>query len=145
VAAALAQDRAIRGKTNGASGSGGNTRGNAGGQGGAPPAHGCSFTGFMKCGPIQFHGNEGAVELCYWFEKTEIATLGLDVVNGKSWTDMRKMMMEELCPDEELALLCPEAVPNEKKKVELYIKGLPENIKGKQLPLGLLCSMKLSE
>ncbi|GJX84869.1 putative reverse transcriptase domain-containing protein [Tanacetum coccineum] len=30
----------------------------------------------------------------------------------------------------ELALLCPEAVPSEKKKVELYIKGLPENIKG---------------
>ncbi|GJU26497.1 putative reverse transcriptase domain-containing protein, partial [Tanacetum coccineum] len=30
----------------------------------------------------------------------------------------------------ELALLCPEAVLTEKKKVELYIKGLPENIKG---------------
>nr|GEY43250.1 putative reverse transcriptase domain-containing protein [Tanacetum cinerariifolium] len=26
----------------------------------------------------------------------------------------------------ELALLCPDVVPNEKKKVELYIKGLPE-------------------
>ncbi|GKB26330.1 putative reverse transcriptase domain-containing protein [Tanacetum coccineum] len=30
----------------------------------------------------------------------------------------------------ELALLCPDTVPNEKKKVELYIKGLPEIIKG---------------
>ncbi|GJU90952.1 putative reverse transcriptase domain-containing protein [Tanacetum coccineum] len=30
----------------------------------------------------------------------------------------------------ELALLCPDAVPTEKKKVELYIKGLPEIIKG---------------
>nr|GEW83727.1 putative reverse transcriptase domain-containing protein [Tanacetum cinerariifolium] len=30
----------------------------------------------------------------------------------------------------ELALLCPDAVPNEKKKVELYIKGLPKIIKG---------------
>nr|GFB81604.1 hypothetical protein [Tanacetum cinerariifolium] len=30
----------------------------------------------------------------------------------------------------ELALLCPDAFPNEKKKVELYIKGLPEIIKG---------------
>ncbi|GJV61914.1 hypothetical protein Tco_1468014 [Tanacetum coccineum] len=29
-----------------------------------------------------------------------------------------------------LALLCPDAVPTEKKKVELYIKGLPEIIKG---------------
>nr|GEV38923.1 putative reverse transcriptase domain-containing protein [Tanacetum cinerariifolium] len=30
----------------------------------------------------------------------------------------------------ELALLCPDVVPNEKKKVELYVKGLPEIIKG---------------
>nr|GEY81342.1 putative reverse transcriptase domain-containing protein [Tanacetum cinerariifolium] len=30
----------------------------------------------------------------------------------------------------ELALLCPDVVPNEKKKVELYIKGLSEIIKG---------------
>nr|GFB61799.1 putative reverse transcriptase domain-containing protein [Tanacetum cinerariifolium] len=30
----------------------------------------------------------------------------------------------------ELALLCPDAVLNEKKKVELYIKGFPEIIKG---------------
>nr|GEX83628.1 reverse transcriptase domain-containing protein [Tanacetum cinerariifolium] len=30
----------------------------------------------------------------------------------------------------ELVLLCPEAVPTEKKKFEAYIKGLPENIKG---------------
>ncbi|GJR72166.1 putative reverse transcriptase domain-containing protein [Tanacetum coccineum] len=149
--------------------------GPAGGPAAAPVARECSFMGFMKCGPTQFHGNEGAVELCRWFEKIEsvfgisecaerskvkfaaatlqgraltwwnsqVATLGLDVVNGKSWTDMRKMMMEEFCPDEEvqrlenelrslklrdtniaaytqrfneLALLCPEAVPTEKKK-----------------------------
>nr|GEU53367.1 putative reverse transcriptase domain-containing protein [Tanacetum cinerariifolium] len=75
---------------------------------------------------------------------------------------MRKMMMEELYHSEEiqrlenklrilklrdtnipaytqrfneLALLCPKAVPSDKKKVELYIKGLPGNIKGKQIPL----------
>nr|GEZ58738.1 putative reverse transcriptase domain-containing protein [Tanacetum cinerariifolium] len=30
----------------------------------------------------------------------------------------------------ELALLCPDVVPNEKKKVELYIKGLSKVIKG---------------
>nr|GEX26546.1 reverse transcriptase domain-containing protein [Tanacetum cinerariifolium] len=71
---------------------------------------------------------------------------------------MKKMMLEEFCSDEEvqrikdelrslklrdtnitaytqrfheLVLLCPEAVPIEKKKeVEAYIKGFPENIKG---------------
>ncbi|GKC46411.1 putative reverse transcriptase domain-containing protein, partial [Tanacetum coccineum] len=80
---------------------------------------------------------EGAIELCRWFEKIEsvfgisecaerskvkfaAATLqgrALTWWNGKSWTNIRKMMMEEFCPDEE-------------KKVDLYIKGLPENIKG---------------
>ncbi|GJU76189.1 putative reverse transcriptase domain-containing protein [Tanacetum coccineum] len=71
VAAALAQDRATRGNTNGAGRPGGNTGGNAGGQGGAPPARECTYSSFMKCNPTSFHGNEGAVELCRWFEKTE--------------------------------------------------------------------------
>ncbi|GKD69378.1 putative reverse transcriptase domain-containing protein [Tanacetum coccineum] len=97
VAEALAADRATRNNSNVAGGSGGN-----GGQGGAPPVRKRTFAGFMKCGPTQFHGNERVVKLCCWFEKTEsvfgiIVTLGLDVANGKSWTDMRKMMMEELC------------------------------------------------
>ena len=30
----------------------------------------------------------------------------------------------------ELALLCPDAVPNERKKIELYVKGLPDSIQG---------------
>nr|GFB73043.1 hypothetical protein [Tanacetum cinerariifolium] len=29
----------------------------------APIARECSFAGFMKCGPTQFHGTEGAVGL----------------------------------------------------------------------------------
>nr|GEX07259.1 putative reverse transcriptase domain-containing protein [Tanacetum cinerariifolium] len=93
--------------------------------------------------------------LTWW--NSQVATLGLEVANGKSWGDMKKMMMEEFCPDEEvqrleddlkslklrdinivaytqrfneLVLLCPKAVPSRKKKVESYIKGLPENIKG---------------
>nr|GFB44683.1 putative reverse transcriptase domain-containing protein [Tanacetum cinerariifolium] len=106
-----------------------------------PPVRECTFSSFMKCNPTPFH----------------VATLGLNVAIGKSWGDMKKMMLEEFCSDEEvqrmedelrslklrdtniaaytqrfyeLVLLCPEAVPTEKKKVEAYIKGLPENIKG---------------
>nr|GEY44057.1 putative reverse transcriptase domain-containing protein [Tanacetum cinerariifolium] len=72
---------------------------------------------------------------------------------------MKKMMLEEFYPDEEvqrmedelrslklrdtniaaytqrfheLVLLCLEAVPTKKKKVEAYIKGLLENIKGRR-------------
>nr|GFB04799.1 hypothetical protein [Tanacetum cinerariifolium] len=107
----------------------------AGGPTAAPMARECSFTGFMKCGPMQFHGIEGAVGLVRWFEKIEntfeisecaegnkvkfatatlhgraltwwnsqVITLGREVANGRPWTE---------------------------KKVELYIKGLPEIIKG---------------
>ncbi|GJS08703.1 putative reverse transcriptase domain-containing protein [Tanacetum coccineum] len=41
--------------------------------------------------------------LTWW--NTQVATLGLDVINGKSWTDMGKMMMEEFYPDEEVQRL----------------------------------------
>ncbi|GKA72385.1 putative reverse transcriptase domain-containing protein [Tanacetum coccineum] len=87
----------------------------------------------------------------------QVATLGIDVANGKPWTEVKKMMTEEFCPDKEiqrmedklqnlklrdtnivaytqrfneLVVLCPDVVPTEKKKVEVYIKGLSENIKG---------------
>nr|GEU75874.1 hypothetical protein [Tanacetum cinerariifolium] len=91
------------------------------------------------------------------FEISEFATLGREVANPRSWAEVKQLMTDEFCPTEEvqrledelrhlklrdmniatyterfneLALLCPDAVPNEKKKVELYIKGLPEIIKG---------------
>nr|GEY90954.1 putative reverse transcriptase domain-containing protein [Tanacetum cinerariifolium] len=58
---------------------------------------------------------------------SQVATLGLNVAIGKSWGDMKKIMLEEFCLDEErfheLVLLCREAVPTKKKKVEAYIKG----------------------
>ncbi|GJX48003.1 hypothetical protein Tco_0273193 [Tanacetum coccineum] len=77
VVEALAADHTTRNNPNIVGGSGGN-----GGQGGAPPIRECTFVGFMKCGPTdvlscrmssptQYHGNEGAVELCRWFKKTE--------------------------------------------------------------------------
>ncbi|GJY12511.1 hypothetical protein Tco_0381820 [Tanacetum coccineum] len=87
VAEAIAQDRATRGNTGGTSG---NIGGN-GDQGGAPPVRKCSYTGFVKCNPTTFCGNEGAV-----------TTLGLEVANGKSWAEMKTMMKEEFCPPEEI-------------------------------------------
>nr|GEW65511.1 hypothetical protein [Tanacetum cinerariifolium] len=101
---------------------------------------------------------EGAVGLCRWFKRTK-STFGirLEVANGKPWVGVKKMMIDEFCPIEEvqrledelrhlklrdkniaaytvrfneLALFCPNVVPNEKKKVELYIKGFLEVIKG---------------
>ncbi|GJQ99078.1 putative reverse transcriptase domain-containing protein [Tanacetum coccineum] len=189
VAKALAEDRATRNAA-GAGGPGNvEGAGNAGGPERAQQARDCTFSSFMKCGPTQFHGKEGAIKLCRWFEKmectfgisecaernkvkfaaatlqgraltwwnTQVATLGLAEANGKSWDDMKKMMLEEFCPEEEisrmedelrnlrlrdhdiaaytnrfneLVLLCPEVVPSIKKKISQYIKGLPSYIQG---------------
>nr|GFA91175.1 hypothetical protein [Tanacetum cinerariifolium] len=111
---------------------------------------------FMKCSPITFRGNEGAVGLIRWIDKTEmvftvskcteankvvfaaatfqdraltwwnsqVATLGIEVVPRKTWADMKVMMTEEFCPLEEIQRM------EERKKVEAYIRGLSENIKG---------------
>nr|GEY05866.1 putative reverse transcriptase domain-containing protein [Tanacetum cinerariifolium] len=109
----------------------------------APVAQECTFVDFMKCSPITFRGNEGAVGLIRWIEKTEMV--------------FTVMMTEEFCPPEEiqrmegelwnlrvkemdissyttyfneLMILCPVMVPTEGKKVEAYICRLSENIKG---------------
>nr|GEZ33643.1 reverse transcriptase domain-containing protein [Tanacetum cinerariifolium] len=115
--------------------------GPAGGPAAAPMARECSFTGSMKCGPTQFHGTKGAVGLVRWFEKMENTFEISECVEGKkvkfatatfhgealTW-DMNIAAYTERF--NELALLCPDDVPNKKKKVELYIKGFPEIIKG---------------
>ncbi|GJV89768.1 putative reverse transcriptase domain-containing protein [Tanacetum coccineum] len=166
-----------------------NEANHAGGPNVAPIARECTFADFMKCSPITFRGNEGAVGLIRWIEKTEmvftvskctegnkvvfaaatfqdraltwwnsqVATSGMEAVTRKTWAEMKVMMTEEFCPPEEiqrmeyelwnlrvkdtdissyttrfneLALLCPGMVPTEQKKVEAYIRGLSENIKG---------------
>nr|GEZ52137.1 hypothetical protein [Tanacetum cinerariifolium] len=61
---------------------------------------------FMKCSPITFHGNEGAVGLIRWIEKMEmvftVATSRIEVVTRKTWAEMKVMMTEEFCPPEEI-------------------------------------------
>ncbi|GKC89151.1 putative reverse transcriptase domain-containing protein, partial [Tanacetum coccineum] len=130
----------------------------------APVARECTFAEFLKCGPTQFHGTEGAVGLCHWFEKMEstfeisecaegrkvkfatatlhgraltwwnsqVATLGREVANGKPWAEVKQMLIDEFCRKKkfediefnELALLCPDAVPTEKKKTLLPLMRL---------------------
>ncbi|GJT10861.1 putative reverse transcriptase domain-containing protein [Tanacetum coccineum] len=154
VNAAVEAERARQGN---ARRQGGNAN-EAGGQGEAPAARECTFSGFMKCNPTVFHGHEGAVELSRWFEKTEM------VFGISECTEARKVKFaaatlqgQEFCPVEEvqrmehelwnlkvkefditaytkrfheLVHLCPEMVPSERKKIEAYIRGLTDNIKG---------------
>nr|GFB81702.1 hypothetical protein [Tanacetum cinerariifolium] len=98
----------------------------------------------VKFATATLHGRA----LTWW--NSQVATLGPEVANARTWAEVKQMMTDEFCPTEEvqrledelrhlklrdmniaayterfneLALLCPDAVPNEKKKVELYIKG----------------------
>ncbi|GJZ51850.1 putative reverse transcriptase domain-containing protein, partial [Tanacetum coccineum] len=93
--------------------------------------------------------------LTWW--NGNVHTLGLVNANRIPWTEFKSMMTTEYCPAteiqrmeeelwtltlkgddieaynnrfHELVLMCPDLVPNEKKKVERYIKGFPERIKG---------------
>nr|GEV12454.1 hypothetical protein [Tanacetum cinerariifolium] len=68
--------------------------------------------------------------LTWW--NSQVATLGLNVAIGKSWGDMKKMKLEEFCPNKErfheLVLLCPKAVPTEKKKLKRTLKAKAERV-----------------
>ncbi|GJV08240.1 putative reverse transcriptase domain-containing protein [Tanacetum coccineum] len=93
--------------------------------------------------------------LTWW--NGNVHTLGLVNANHISWTEFKTMMTTEYCPAteiqrieqelwtltlkgddieaynnrfHELALMCPELVPTEKKKIERYTRGFPERIKG---------------
>ncbi|GJU10016.1 hypothetical protein Tco_1132412 [Tanacetum coccineum] len=123
--------------------------GNAGGSGlanargvVAPEVHGCTYKTFLNCNPHFFNGTEGVVGLSRWFEKMEqvfeinkcakedkvkFATCtfeghaltwwnGDDIEGYNNWFH-------------ELALMCPDLVTPEKKKIKCYIQGLPERVK----------------
>ncbi|GKA42811.1 putative reverse transcriptase domain-containing protein [Tanacetum coccineum] len=98
------------------------------GQDAAPAVHECTFAGFMKCNLTAFHGPV----LTWWNAK--IATMGLETVNQMPWTEMKQLMTAEFCPIEErfneLALMYPRMVKPERVKVDAYIRGLTDKIKG---------------
>ncbi|GJU34096.1 reverse transcriptase domain-containing protein [Tanacetum coccineum] len=87
----------------------------------------------------------------------KVTILGLDVANQMGWTEMKKLMIAEFCPAEELqrmenelwnlkvkeynmvsytqrfnelAFMCPRMVEPKSVKIDAYIQGLSDNIKG---------------
>ncbi|GKE56019.1 hypothetical protein Tco_1495204, partial [Tanacetum coccineum] len=79
----------------------------------------CTFAGFMKCNPTVFRGVEGA-----------ITSMGLETVNRMPWTEMKQLMTAEFCPMEEIQCMEHKMVKPERVKVDVYIRGLTDNIKG---------------
>nr|GEW23228.1 ankyrin repeat-containing protein [Tanacetum cinerariifolium] len=91
-----------------------------------------------------------------WWNKS-VQTLGLANANQIPCSNLKAMMTNEYCPAteiqkmeqelwtlslkrddieaynnrfHELALMCPKLVPTERKKIEKYVRGFPERIKG---------------
>nr|GEX23352.1 putative reverse transcriptase domain-containing protein [Tanacetum cinerariifolium] len=95
------------------------------GQDAAPATRECTFDGFMKCNPTAFHGTEGAVELRRWFKKTES-------VSGISQCAEGKKVKFAASTLQGLALTWWNAkvATIERVKVDAYIRGLTNNIKG---------------
>ncbi|GJS25659.1 putative reverse transcriptase domain-containing protein [Tanacetum coccineum] len=102
----------------------------------APIIRECTFARFMKCNPINFRRVEGAIELRRWFKKTESVFKISEYAEGKkvkfaaatlegpalTWWKTKRF--------NELALMCPRMVEPERVKVDAYIRGLKDNIKG---------------
>ncbi|GJZ39409.1 putative reverse transcriptase domain-containing protein [Tanacetum coccineum] len=88
------------------------------------------------CNPAVFHGVERDVELRRWFEKTQSVFEISECAEGKkvkfvaailegpalTWWKTKRF--------NELALMCPRMVEPERVKVDSYIRGLTDNIKG---------------
>ncbi|GJS42209.1 hypothetical protein Tco_0567252 [Tanacetum coccineum] len=119
----------------------------------------CTYKEFMSCQPFYYNGTEGAIGLIRWFERTEsvfshcnctkdckvkFATgtltgdalswwnsyakpIGIEQADKIAWTELKRLLTNKF---QELAVLCPNMVPNTKKLMEAFISGLPRSIEG---------------
>nr|GEV18180.1 reverse transcriptase domain-containing protein [Tanacetum cinerariifolium] len=85
--------------------------GPARGQDSVPAIREYTFAVFMKRNPTVFCGVKGVVKFRRWFEKNESFSKSVNRFN-------------------QLALVCPRMVEPERVKVDAYIRGLTDNIKG---------------
>ncbi|GJR53613.1 putative reverse transcriptase domain-containing protein [Tanacetum coccineum] len=129
---------------------------------GTPIAKMGNYKEFISCQPFYFNGTEGVVSLIRWFERTEsvfsrskcakenkvtFATgtltddalswwnayaqpMGVDQANQITWTELKRLLTNKRF--QELAVLCPNMVPNTEKLLEAFIKGLPRSIEGNE-------------
>nr|GEX37051.1 hypothetical protein [Tanacetum cinerariifolium] len=125
-----------------------------------PVAKRGNYKEFISCQPFYFNGTEGAVDLIGWFEQTEsvfsrsncakenrvpFATgtliddalswwnadaqpIGIEQANKITWIELKRLLTNKRFQD--LAVLCPNMVPNTKKLIEAFINGLPRSIEG---------------
>ncbi|GKE48128.1 hypothetical protein Tco_1479386 [Tanacetum coccineum] len=90
----------------------------------------------MKCSPITFRGNEGAIGLIRWIERTEMVFTVSKCTEGNKVVFAAATFQDRALTwwNSQVATSGMEAVTRKTwakmKKVEAYIRGLSENIKG---------------
>ncbi|GJZ39611.1 putative reverse transcriptase domain-containing protein [Tanacetum coccineum] len=134
VAKAIKEYEKTRADSNNTGGSGSaNTGGTV-----APDVQGCSYKTFMNGKPHSFSGTEG---VCAEDDKSNVKAMmtteycpatEIQRMEQELWTLTLKGDDIEAYNNRfhELVLMCPELVSTEKKKIEKYIRGFPEGIKG---------------
>nr|GEV95920.1 reverse transcriptase domain-containing protein [Tanacetum cinerariifolium] len=102
-----------------------------------------NYKEFISCQPFYFNSKEGAVGLIYWFKRTE------SVFSRRNCTKENKVTFATEMEDEvynlivkgndlttyvrrfqELAVLCPNMVPNTEKLMEIFSGGSAQSIEG---------------
>ncbi|GKB67919.1 hypothetical protein Tco_0929331 [Tanacetum coccineum] len=137
-----------------------NNLNNGNGNGNGRGNNGCTYKGFVACGPQDFDRTGGAVALTRWIEKMEFVIYNSGCLANqrvKYANDFKALLTMEFCPSNEieklegefwnhsmvgadhagytgrfheLAKLVPHLVTPEAKRVTRYINGLPSQIHG---------------
>ncbi|GJZ71816.1 hypothetical protein Tco_0635667 [Tanacetum coccineum] len=120
---------------------------------GTPVTKRGNYKEFISCQPFYFNGTEGAVGLICWFERAEsifsrskcaeenkvtfaTGTLTHDALSWKMEDKFYNLTVKGddlktyIRRFQELAVLCPNMVPNTEKLMEAFIGGLPRSIEG---------------
>ncbi|GJR64098.1 reverse transcriptase domain-containing protein [Tanacetum coccineum] len=114
-----------------------------------PVAKRGNYKEFISCQPFYFNGTEGA--------NAYIQPIGIEQANRITWTELKWLLTNKYCPQNEikkmedefynltvkgndlktyvrifqkLVVLCPNMVPNTEKLMDVFIRGLPQSIKG---------------
>nr|GFA31603.1 reverse transcriptase domain-containing protein [Tanacetum cinerariifolium]GFA40318.1 reverse transcriptase domain-containing protein [Tanacetum cinerariifolium] len=108
------------------------------------PTRECTYKDYLNCGPFKFNGTEGVIvnhEVAYtmpwrtrkqmmtakYCPRGEIKNLEVELWNLKvKGTDITSYTLHF----QELTLLCRRVFPEESDKIERYVGGLPEMIRG---------------
>ncbi|GJV88493.1 hypothetical protein Tco_1532431 [Tanacetum coccineum] len=87
-------------------------------------------TNFLHLSTFYFNGTEGSVSLIRWFERTESVFSRSHCAEENKVTYATGTLTDDALRFQELAILCPNMVPNAEKLMEVFINGLPRSIEG---------------